>query len=495
MNALLPANEEVRLMQVRALKIIDTLPEESFNSLVEGVANLLDVPVALISLIDETRQWYKAKFNFDACETSRDQTFCTYALLQSEPLVVPDALLDERFCDHPSVTGEFRLRFYAGVPIVINDQRVGTVCCIDFEPRTLSPRQIKGLQEMAHQAAVLMESRILSLKLVDSERLFGSAIHSMHEGIILQNSEGEVLVANEQAGTILGLPFEQVKERGSIDSLWHCLHEDGTPWDGREHPAMRAIETGLKEGGSVMGVLKPTGGVAWILVNAIPLIREGEVRPHGVVSTFCDITERKRHEAQIACQLAEIERSSSELERMNAEVMKVNIELRELSSKDSLTRICNQRTFRERLIDEVSNCARRAIPCSLIVMDIDHFKAVNDTFGHLAGDAVLRDFATILSSSARKGELVARYGGEEFVMLLPGVDAKEALRAAERLRRNVEKFKWSYRSITASFGVSTLTLGMNPNDLIAAADEALYVSKRGGRNCVSHSSDGVAAVA
>ena len=143
MIARLHVNEDLRMSRLHSLKVLDTLPESEFDGLVATAADLLEAPIVLVSLVDKHRQWFKAKVGLDICETTRDAAFCAHAILQDEPLIVPDATLDERFSDNPLVTGEFHLRFYAGAPIVVDGMPLGTLCCLDLVPRQFSARQIR----------------------------------------------------------------------------------------------------------------------------------------------------------------------------------------------------------------------------------------------------------------------------------------------------------------------------------------------------------------
>ena len=134
----IPANETERLSTLRALVLLDTPPEERFDRIVQFAAQEFDVPIALISLVDENRQWFKSRVGLDACETSREVSFCGHALSMTTPLVIEDALLDERFSDNPLVTGQPFIRFYAGAPLTLPSGLVmGTLCLIDTRPRTL----------------------------------------------------------------------------------------------------------------------------------------------------------------------------------------------------------------------------------------------------------------------------------------------------------------------------------------------------------------------
>lgn len=137
-KASLPDNETARLALLHDLLLLDTPPEERIDKIVEFASAEFNVPICLVSLVDSDRQWFKSRTGVDACETSRDISFCAHALSQDSILLVPDALLDQRFHDNPLVTGAPHIRFYAGAPLACKDGLViGTLCLIDTRPRTL----------------------------------------------------------------------------------------------------------------------------------------------------------------------------------------------------------------------------------------------------------------------------------------------------------------------------------------------------------------------
>ena len=167
-----------------------------------------------------------------------------------------------------------------------------------------------------------------------------------------------------------------------------------------------------------------------------------------------------------------------------------NAELAQLAETDPLTGLCNRRRFDEALRMHASLADRRGLPLSLAMLDVDHFKAHNDAFGHPAGDGVLRGIARLLRDEARAHDVLARYGGEEFAALLSATDATAARAFAERLRATIEAADWPLCPITASFGVATRDpVASDPSALVRMADAALYRSKRLGRNRVTSFDD------
>ena len=166
---------------------------------------------------------------------------------------------------------------------------------------------------------------------------------------------------------------------------------------------------------------------------------------------------------------------------------KANIQLQSLATTDGLTGLKNHRAFRERLEEEFQRAVRYKSQLSLVLLDVDHFKSFNDTFGHPAGDVVLQQLAKLLMAAARTTDCVARHGGEEFALILPETDIQGALISAERVRKMVADDLWDKRAISVSVGVSTLNGAIkSASQLLEIADQALYQSKAGGRNRVMH---------
>lgn len=167
-SAPLPDGEEKRLQQLHELDILDTLSEQAYDDLTRLAAQICRVPIALVSLIDEDRQWFKSRQGLDAPQTSRDVAFCAHTILDDQTMIVEDTGRDERFHDNPLVTGDPDIAFYAGTPLVINDQKIGTLCVIDRKPRKLSTEEVSALEALGRQ----VESQLqLRLRVKELERL------------------------------------------------------------------------------------------------------------------------------------------------------------------------------------------------------------------------------------------------------------------------------------------------------------------------------------
>lgn len=185
--------------------------------------------------------------------------------------------------------------------------------------------------------------------------------------------------------------------------------------------------------------------------------------------------------------LAEIRVLHEEITLKQQELMKVNMKLLEVSNTDHLTNIANRRYFQEKIESYVNSFEKNEQIFSLCILDIDFFKKVNDSFGHIVGDEVLRKLAELLKVVLRPQDFLARYGGEEFVIILPNANAIEALNIAQYLNETVQQADWrEVGSLTISLGIATCVEKCTTTSLIAAADEALYVSKRNGRNRATH---------
>ncbi|MDP8568301.1 GGDEF domain-containing protein [Methylophilus aquaticus] len=269
----IPENEKSRLHALRSLDILDTCSEERFDRLTRIAMRMFNVPVALVSLVDENRQWFKSGMGLSVGETARDISFCGHAILGDDTLVIPDTLADVRFSDNPLVTGKPHIRFYAGRPIcTMQGFKIGTLCLIDHQPRVFNSQDLQDLNDLA------------------------------------QMVEGE----------------------------------------------LTAIE---------------------------------------------------------------------------------------LAAIDELTQLSNRRSFIMLAEKYLSYFTRHHIPATLIFMDLNQFKTINDTYGHDEGDRALQTFAQAMKKIGRNSDIFARLGGDEFVILLANTTIKEADIYIQRLSHRLITLK------------------------------------------------------
>ena len=214
----LPHNEAERLDALYRCRILDTPAEAEFDDFTELAAHICNVPIALISLIDSDRQWFKSRVGLDAPETHRDMAFCSHAILDTGLFEIGDTLEDERFRDNPLVTGDPRIRFYAGTPLVTGDgQALGTLCVIDTKPRELSPAQKKALATLGRQVMRQIDLRLLAaresqlnLKLTSQARFQKVLLHNATAAVISITAHGVVSSFNPAAENLLGFRADEV---------------------------------------------------------------------------------------------------------------------------------------------------------------------------------------------------------------------------------------------------------------------------------------------
>ncbi len=307
-GAPIPADEEQRLAALEELEILDTPAEERFDRLTRLARKLFDVPIALVSLVDSDRQWFKSKQGLDACETPRSVSFCGHAILSHDVLHVPDALEDLRFADSPLVTGEPHIRFYAGAPLVIDGQRVGTLCLNDRRPRELGEDELRSLRDLADCVQdELGRAGLESLVEVKSrhEMSLRAVLDTVVDSIVVIDKQGIIERVNPATERLFGYSPEEIL--GNNVSM--LMPE---PDAGRHDGYLRRyLETGearvIGIGREVTGLHKD--GSTFPLELSVSETRIGERRHF--VGVVRDVSERQRAESELRLVQERLDRAFS----------------------------------------------------------------------------------------------------------------------------------------------------------------------------------------
>lgn len=343
----------------------------------------------------------------------------------------------------------------------------------DFLVKPLDPTELIARLEVASRILGMqgqLASTVVSLEI--AQKRFSELFMGLPIAGITIDSHGRIQEWNRACLSLLGLQEHLLFERSFVDVI--CP-------PGMEQTLQEQIDA-LLSGTPLIDAewhyVQQNGVFRHLLWNAIPL-----TDPHGTINgalnTLLDITNLKRTEQQVR-------QYSVQLEQQQEELRQVNELLQKQATTDGLTGLNNHRAFQEAFVQEFQRAARYQQPLSVLMIDVDHFKQYNDSFGHPAGDEVLKCVASILKENARATDYVARYGGEEFVIVLSNTNEESAFAVADRTRRMIEEYPWITRPITISLGLSSLRASVDSTaQLLNEADQALYKSKMCGRNRVT----------
>ena len=459
--------ETERLEKLKSFDILDTAPAPEFDTVVKLAQRLLDVPIAMVSLVDEHRQWFKASCGLSISEGRREDAFCAHALHVDDIMIVEDATRDPRFAANPLVTGPMNIRFYASVPLRPHAEGfaddlsgIGTLCIIDTKPRTLSLADRQLLRDLAGLASALVSAHAdaaRARRLSEASRRHAAMLERQH----LQLCQAERMAGigswrleladqsvhwSEQVFAVYGL------RQGRVPSLADAL--SFYPADRRAEIAM-LLERGATHCEAFefeSDFLRADGQQRRVRGIGEPQLVDGV--PVALIGVFQDITERHAREQS----------------------------LRKRAGTDALTALPNRARFEAELATLMTDIQAGAPPACLLLLDLDGFKAVNDTFGHAVGDQVLRVMADRLNLAVDHGNFAARLGGDEFVVLLrqPADEAAvEALiaRLLGTLRYDIER-QGLRREVAVTVGAAWLDAADATADTMHQADLALYQAKR-----------------
>lgn len=336
------------------------------------------------------------------------------------------------------------------------------------------------LRQRRHLMDVAQRLEFANQNLAAASKRFEELFSGLPVSAFTFDDQGLLFEWNKRSEALFGKSAAEILTR-SVDDIFQGA--DGQAWlQGR----YREVFSGKAISGVEWTFARGEREVFELSSDLLPIHGpKGQIT--GGIAVNVDMTEQNSARRLIVSQMQTIRRIADELAEEKAKLEEANERLERLALTDGLTGLPNHRHFQEELDRACRRAERDGNPVSLLMLDVDFFKQFNDTFGHPAGDEVLRRVAAILAESVRGSDVPARYGGEEFAVILPNTDGEAALEVAERIRAAVEAEPWEKRPVTVSIGASTqLGARLRSKQAISDADEALYRSKKEGRNRVTH---------
>lgn len=300
-----PEVEAERLRVLESFQVLDTPPEQAFDDIVRVASLVCGAPIALVTLVDAARQWFKARVGTDVQETPRELSFCQHALARPEVLQVPDATEDPRFCDNPLVTGDAHVRFYAGAPLVTSEgATLGTLCVIDRTPRRLTPAQTEVLVALSRQVVMLLELRrqLATVRSIESaqreergarDALYRRIVEQSGDGIVVADTQGVLRLWNPEVERQLGVRFRELPP-GDWARAFGLYTLERRPMQVHEMPLYRALQ-GERVQNARWYAQRPDGTMRLLEGTAVPLT-DGAGRPAGGLIMTRDVTDFAAHE-------------------------------------------------------------------------------------------------------------------------------------------------------------------------------------------------------
>jgi PAS domain S-box-containing protein len=300
MNFPLPPNEEGRLRELAEYQILDTPREEAFDRLVRLATRIFDVPIALITLLDRDRQWFKACYGVDVTETSREVSFCTHAILSDEVMVVPDMTQDPRFADSPLVTGHFNIRFYAGAPLLSRaGYALGTICLLDTKPREFDEQNSFTLVDMAAMVVDELELRkttnLLQEEVAKRERIAETLVRrEAHSRSLIENTQdiltildyqGRIIFESPSVTRILGYQVGEIEGKRAFD----LIHPDDLP---EVQKVFADVVSGI--GSRLVEFRFKHRDGSWVNLESLGHSLLDEPAVQGIIVNSRDLSERKK---------------------------------------------------------------------------------------------------------------------------------------------------------------------------------------------------------
>ncbi len=466
--------ETARLRALHATGLLDSEPEEAFDDIRRLAARMLQTPIAAVSFIDDARVWLKSAEGVTCASTPRKESICHYTLLQRTPLVVSDLTADERFDNIPSIHGESGIKSYAGVSVRdVNGYPLGTLCVMDLVIRSFTEDQIEILKMLGRQVEVQIALR---QRIVQVEELARTA-DALANDLLSSNERFCAFMDHSPVAAYIKDQDGRMRFYNRKLAETFCITQHD--WLGKSDHEIWPSELADEYRATDLAVLAQTGVVE---------VEERTPGPNGS-HLYCKAYKFPFTDANgqrfLACIAIDVTREKcreAELDTVKEELAATSAELRRMTVTDPLTGLPNRRGFSRWLDQCVSSASRSKRPLSMMMIDVDHFKVINDIKGHLAGDAMLVELGGVLPTLVTRFDHVSRFGGEEFAILLPDTPGKEALVLAERICSDIAQQSGVLQGMTVSIGVASWTPEMSGDTMVAVTNAGLYRAKADGRN-------------
>jgi diguanylate cyclase (GGDEF)-like protein len=464
---------EIPMSPAEIQTLLTAAPEAAFDMVAQVARQLIATPIAAVNLIEGDRFWVKAGYGMPKQPLPRAEAFCDVTVRGDTPLVVDDATTDPRFHSLAVVTAADPIRFYAGVPLHVTDrtrqvtEAVGTLCVMDVTPRTMPPGALAALRQLGDVLEKVIEAEVATAGAVAVARTAAEQSRQLRrQDLILRQAERLAL----------------------IGSWWFSFDTDETVWsEGMyriyELPQDRRLT--LDEGLSFFTNISRTA-LTELVARAM---KTGE--PFALELDFVTATgkqRRVRSTGQVQFENGRATAVSGVMQDVT-EHWRLEEKLRRSADIDELTGIANRSAFNRALAATMDTARRAATPLTLLLIDLDEFKAINDTHGHVVGDDVLRAVGQRLTELASSGSLAGRLGGDEFALMVTDPERNADLPAlADQLLEALRQ------PVATSVGVvpTSATIGFaryedcggSLREFVHCADKALYEAKRERRGSV-----------
>lgn len=450
-----------RVASLASLRLLDSPKQEAFDRITRHCADIFDCSIALISLIDDHRQWFLSSVGVDVTETPREVSFCSHTIDFGRTLIVHNAAEDDRFCNFPSVIAAPAIRSYLGVPIKSPDlEMVGTLCVVDHRANHFKPGDIMRLEALAATIEDLIAA---------------------HSHILLTSHLGSSLGARSSRLKLSDRIFKQTEKIAKLGSWEYDIITHRLSWSDEAFVIFGSPDDPPTTIEETFPYYPPedrqhvAAAVTQILKDRIPFEFEASLNAaDGTIKRMKAMGEYLEGDQHSSPRLVGVIQDITE-------AYQARLALQRAADRDPLTNLYNRNAFDRLLQNAFHEVRKTGSHAFLMMLDLDGFKDINDTFGHLVGDFVLTEISGRIRDARPNGTIVARWGGDEFVVLTNhGLTIEMAKQLGDDILVSLQKhFDISGRkmAVSATCGLVEIDAESSAREIVRKADLALYYGK------------------